>query len=114
MKEEAQTIPESGYAYLIEHFGAVAYVSFVWFCISLYRQFRQGRLQSDVLFQLAQGIPLGILVVTHFSQYAFSLPAFMSLWYVVGLCLGSYLTLKEMPESAPAVLKARLPRIQPA
>jgi hypothetical protein len=114
MKPEAQSIPESGYAYLMEHFGAVAYASFVWFCISLYRQFGQGRPGSDVLFQLAQGIPLGVLVVTHFSQYAFSLPAFMSLWYVVGLCLGSYLTLKEMPESAPAVLKARVPRIQPA
>ena len=114
MKPEAQTIPESGYAYLMEHFGVVAYATFVWFCISLYRQLQQGRARGDVLFQLAQGIPLAILVVTHFSQYAFSLPAFMSLWYVVGLCLGSYLTLKDMPESAPAPLKVRVPRIQPA
>lgn len=91
MGEEAQDIPESGYAYLLEHFGMVAYLSFVWFCISLYRQLRKATHEIGPLVTVAQGIPLGIFITMHFSQYPFSLPCFLSLWYVVGLCLSSYL-----------------------
>jgi hypothetical protein len=91
MKAEAQEIPESGYAYLLEHFGLIAYVSFVWFCASLYRQLCKVTRESKCLVTLVQGIPLGILIIMHFSQYPFSLPCFLSLWYVVGLCLGGYL-----------------------
>jgi hypothetical protein len=94
MGSEAQDIPESGYAYLLERFGLVAYASFIWFCLSLYRQLRKpGGAETD-LATLAQGIPLGILIIMHFSQYPFSLPSFMSLWYVVGLCLGRFLVPK--------------------
>jgi hypothetical protein len=91
MAPEAQVIPENGYAYLLEHFGLVAYASFVWFCISLYRQLRETGRPTN-LTTLAQGIPLGILIIMHFSLYPFSLPSFMSLWYVVGFCLSSFLS----------------------
>jgi hypothetical protein len=91
MKAEDKEIVESGYAYLIEHFGALAYASFLWFCISLYRQLRIAGTRDPGLSTLAQGVPLGLLVIMHFSQYPFSLPAFMSLWYIVGLCLSQYL-----------------------
>lgn len=91
MSPEAQTIPESGYAYLLEHFGLFAYIAFLWFCIALYRQLRERQRGGARLSLLAQAIPLGIIVIMHFSQYPFSLPDFLSLWYVVGLALSGYL-----------------------
>lgn len=91
MSMEARAITESGYAYLLEHFGLLAYVSFLWFCIALYRQFGAAGSRADPLMLLAQGIPLGILVVMHFSQYPFAFTQFISLWYIVGLCLSAYL-----------------------
>ncbi len=86
MGTEDQEIPESGYAYLLEHFGLTAYVAFVWFCVSLYLQLRKVRAPANLLI-VAQGIPFGIFVIMHFSQYPFSISSFMSLWYVVGFCL---------------------------
>jgi hypothetical protein len=91
MSLDIRAIPEIGYAYLLEQFGILAYLSFLWFCIALYRQFNQGESRSDALMLLAQGIPLGILVVMHFSQYPFGFTTFISLWYVAGLALGHYL-----------------------
>jgi len=91
MSMEVRAITESGYAYLLEHFGLLAYVSFVWFCIVLYQQFGMDRSRGDPLMLVAQGISLGMLVVMHFSQYPFSFTAFITLWYVVGFCLSGYL-----------------------
>jgi hypothetical protein len=101
MRDEVQEIPESGNAYLLEHFGAVAYASFVWFCLSLYRQLRKVTPESGSLAIVAQGIALGMLLVMHFSQYPFSLPAFMSLWYIVGLCLSYSLLPRNALPSSP-------------
>jgi hypothetical protein len=95
MRDEVEEIPESGYAYLLEHFGLVAYVSFLWFCVSLYRQLRKVPLGNPGLSVVAQGIPLGTLIIMHFSQYPFSLPTFMSLWYVVGFWLSKCLLPKD-------------------
>ena len=94
MSPEIRAIPEIGYAYLLEQFGILAYMGFLWFCIALYRQFNQGEFRTDPLMLVAQGIPLGILVVMHFSQYPFSFTEFISLWYIVGLALGLYLVPK--------------------
>jgi hypothetical protein len=104
MSQEIRAFPESGYAYLLEQFGILAYLSFLWFCIALYRQFNQDESRNDPLTLLAQGIPLGMLVVMHFSQYPFSFTAFISLWYIVGFCLSSNLTAKSpRPELAPSL-----------
>lgn len=100
MSPEVRSIPESGYAYLLEHFGLLAYVSFLWFCIALYRQFAAVRSRPDALTVVAQGIPLAMLVVMHFSQYPFSFTAFISLWYVVGFCLSRDL-LPKSPRREP-------------
>jgi hypothetical protein len=114
MSGEVRDIPESGYAYLLEHFGAVAYVSFLWFCVSLYRQLRVVRRRNAALSTVAQAIPLGILIIMHFSQYPFSLPAFLSLWYVVGLCLSDYLHPRTDLGLKPASVDGLAPQIQPA
>ncbi len=113
MTPEAQTIGESGYAYLLEHFGAVAYLSFIWLCFSLYGQLRTTNRQDGLSF-IAQGIPLGMLVIMHFSQYPFSLPTFMSLWYIVGLCLGDCLLLKRESVLTGVPTVDPILRVQPA
>jgi hypothetical protein len=104
MSPDIRAIPEIGYAYLLEQFGILAYLSFLWFCFALYRQFNQGETRTDALMLLAQGIPLGILVVMHFSQYPFSFTTFISLWYIVGLALSHHLLPKTSlgREVAPA------------
>jgi hypothetical protein len=108
MGPEAQTIPESGYAYFLEHFGVVAYASFLWFCIALYRQFDKGA-NADPLGVLVQGISLGILVVMHFSQYPLAFTAFISLWYIVGFWLSGYLLPETNPGEEPIPLRRRVP-----
>lgn len=108
MNPEIRAFPESGYAYLLEQFGILAYLSFLWFCIALYRQFNQGESRRDPLMLLAQGIPLGMLVIMHFSQYPFSFTAFISLWYVIGFSLSPYLLAKSHRlEPVPSLHLAR-------
>jgi hypothetical protein len=109
MRPEAQTIPESGYAYFLEHFGVVAYASFLWFCIALYRQLDKGSHADDPLGVLVQGISLGILVVMHFSQYPLAFTAFISLWYIVGFWLSGYLLPATNPGEEPTPLRRRAP-----
>jgi hypothetical protein len=107
MRPEMQSIPESGYAYLLEHFGIVAYVSFLGFCIALYREF--GGSRADPLGVLVQGVSLGILVVMHFSQYPLAFTAFISLWYIVGFSLSRCLLPKTNPGEEPSPLLRCLP-----
>jgi len=109
--EGAQSIPESGYAYVLERFGAVAYASFLWFCFSIYRQLGSVSARKSVLSVFGQGIALAMLVVMHFSFYPFSLPTFMSLWYIVGLCLSSYLLPKNNSGREPIRIDGQVPHL---
>jgi hypothetical protein len=108
-----QSIPESGYAYLLEHFGALAYAGFLWFCFSIYRQLGKPSIRNSTLPLIGQGMALAILVVMHFSYYPFSLPTFMSLWYVIGLCLSNYL-LPRNDSGLVSTSKRRIPQLQSA
>jgi hypothetical protein len=110
----SQTIPESGYAYVLEHFGALAYASFLWFCFSIYGQLKKPGSRPIALSVFGQGIALAMLVVMHFSYYPFSLPTFMSLWYVVGLCLSNYLLPKDQAGPELRKVETRVPELQPA
>jgi len=112
--DAVQEIPESGYAYLLERFGALAYVSFLWFCFSIYQQLGKAGTRVSALTLFGQGIALAILVVMHFSYYPFSLPTFMSLWYIVGFCLSNYLVAKDNARPELRKLKSRVPELQPA
>lgn len=112
MSPEAQTIPESGYAYLLERFGLLAYASFLWFCFSLFRLLRSVKRQPPVVAFIAQGISLGILVIMHFSQYPFSLPTFMSLWFVVGLCLSEFLLHKNDRDTSLSLATRAVPGVR--
>jgi len=114
MATEAQTIYESGYAYLLEHFGLIAYASFLWFCVSLYRQLRRACPGADGLSTLAQGVPLGILIVMHFWYYPFAPSFFGSIWYIVGLCLGNYLVPRKELAGGAVEQRRQAPSLLPA
>ena len=95
--DDVRKIPESGYAYLLEHFGFVAYASFLWFCGSLFAYFREREVSLNPLLLIAQSVPVCILIVMHTSQYPFSFIEYLMIWFVVGTCLG--LTLTRRPPS---------------
>jgi hypothetical protein len=95
--DDVRKIPESGYAFLLEHFGFPAYAGFIWFCCSLFAYFRKRELSLNPLLLIAQAVPVCILIVMHTSQYPFAFSEYLMIWFVVGTCLG--LTLAGRPPS---------------
>jgi hypothetical protein len=85
--DRVRKIPESGYAFLLEHFGFVAYASFLWFCFSLFSYLRKGGSGANPLLPIAQAVPLGVLIIMHTSQYPFGFSTFVFIWFVVGACM---------------------------
>lgn len=87
MSPEVQKIPESGYAFLLEHFGLFAYVSFLCFLFSVFRWLgRHWRDQSGLVF-ICQGVVIATFVVMHFSQYPFAFIEWLMLWLLLGFGL---------------------------
>jgi len=95
--DEVRKIPESGYAFLLEHFGFAAYAGFIWFCCSLFAYFRRTEASLNPLLLIVQAVPVCILIVMHTSQYPFAFSEYLMIWFVVGTCLG--LTLAGRPRS---------------
>ena len=87
MDDSVQRIPESGYAFLLEHFGFFAYASFVLFCFSLFFYLKRGGGGQNPLIPVAQVVPLCILIVMHTSQYPFAFSCYLAIWFVVGICI---------------------------
>jgi hypothetical protein len=52
-------------------------------------------------------------IIMHFSQYPFSLPCFLSLWYIVGLCLGNYLLPRKGLALGAVQRSGQVPGFQP-
>ncbi len=86
MSDAVQNIPESGYAFLLEHFGFFAYASFIWFCVSLFRYLGTPTLARSQLQLVGQAVPLCVLIVMHTSQYPFAFSEYLFIWFVVGNC----------------------------
>ncbi|HWH59806.1 MAG TPA: hypothetical protein VN682_19405 [Terriglobales bacterium] len=89
MRDEVQFIPESGYAFLLEHFGLAAYVTWLWFLLSLYRHLRLRDTGPAKLPLVSEAMVLGTFIVVHFSQYPFSFIGWLPIWYVFGLSMAS-------------------------
>jgi hypothetical protein len=87
MDDSVQKIPESGYAFLLEHFGFFAYASFIMFCFSLFFYFRKVESGLNPLVLIAQAVPVCILTVMHTSQYPFAFSEYLFIWFVVGTCI---------------------------
>jgi hypothetical protein len=87
MDDNVQSIPESGYAFVLEHFGLLAYAFFVWFCFSLFMHLRRSRTRLNPLTVIAQAVPVCVLIVMHTSQYPFAFIEYLFIWFVVGICM---------------------------
>jgi|GEM_PF-7131862 len=105
-----QTIPESGYAYLLEHYGLPAYGAFLALCLAMFREFSRASPTYRDLAQIGQGVVLGTVVTMHTSFYAFSFIGYLAIWFTLG-SLTAY-TAVERPRVAPAMLP--LPTPSPA
>lgn len=89
MKDEVRVITESGYGFLLEHFGWPAFLLWIWFLISTYRYLK---LRESVQWQLplvSEAMIMGIFVVMHFSHYPFSFIGWIPIWYIFGLSVAS-------------------------
>lgn len=87
MPDKVQTIPESGYAFLLEHFGLAAYTAFIWFCFSVFLYIQKSKENRSPLILIGQAFPVCILIVLHTSQYPFAFVEYLFIWFIVGMCL---------------------------
>ena len=87
MDDSVQKIPESGYAFLLEHFGFFAYASFVLFCFALLFYLKRREGDQNPLILVARVVPLCVLIVMHTSQYPFAFSEYLFIWFVVGICI---------------------------
>jgi hypothetical protein len=113
MADEVQQIPESGYAFLLEHFGLAAYVTWLWFLFSLYRHLRLRDAGPAKLPLVSEAMILGTFVVVHFSQYPFSFIGWLPIWYIFGLSMASaqvpIKSIREIASVAQREVPSRLP-----
>jgi hypothetical protein len=86
MDDSVRKFPESGYAFLLEHFGLAAYLLWIWFLFSMYRYLKL-RDSSRGNFLLSRAMIIATLVVMHFSHYPFNFVGWIPIWYVFGLSL---------------------------
>lgn len=106
MRDEVQKIPESGYAFLLEHFGLPAYVTWLWFLLSLYRHLRLRDTGPAKLPLVSEAMVLGTFIVVHFSQYPFSFIGWLPIWYVFGLSMASApVPVRSMRELGAAAMR---------
>jgi hypothetical protein len=87
MDDSVSKFTESGYAFLLEHFGLFAYASFIAFCFSLYFYLKKEQSGENSLVPIAQAVPVCILIVMHTSQYPFAFSCYLAIWFVVGMCI---------------------------
>lgn len=79
-----QEIPESGYAFLLEHFGFPAYASFLLLNIVMFAQFSRAKERHRSLAYIGQGTVAGTLVTMHMSHYPFSFIGYLMIWFALG------------------------------
>jgi hypothetical protein len=109
MSPEVQKIPESGYAFLLEHFGLFAYGTFLWFLISLFRSMNRKREGQNPLSTISQGIAVGMFIVMHFSQYPFAFIEWLVLWFLLGASMSTQSRPQGLPYAISATNRAASP-----
>jgi hypothetical protein len=82
-----ERIPESGYGFLAEHFGLVAYFSWLWFMFSMYRYLKSRESAGRQLIFVMRAMIVGMFVVMHFSHYPFAFIGWLPIWYIFGLSM---------------------------
>lgn len=84
LNEDVQTIPESGYAFLLEHLGAPAYIGFLAFHLVLFLSLFHVPEKKRDLALIAQGMIVGTLITMHTSYYAFGFIYYLPIWWIYG------------------------------
>jgi hypothetical protein len=89
MSPDIRKIPESGYAFLLEHFGLMAYVMFIWFLLSFFIFTNKRENRENAVLLISQAMAPGMLVVMHFAEYPFSFIGWVLIWFMVGASVGA-------------------------
>jgi hypothetical protein len=89
MRTEVEIMGESGYGWLLEHFGMAAFLLWTWFVVSTYRHLRLRDSGQEQIPLLSEAMILGTFVVMHFSEYPFSFIGWIPIWYIFGLSVAS-------------------------
>ena len=105
---DVQKIPESGYAYLLEHFGLAALILFVWFHVCLYQHLARARAENKAMAQIGQVQCVASLVTLHFSQYPLGFIPYLFIWFYLG---ASMLSVSPEVSQAPSTNPKNLPGI---
>jgi hypothetical protein len=85
MGEDPHVNHESGYGWLLEHFGLAAYLLWMWFLVAMYRHSKLPDSSQRQIPLLSQAMIVGTFVVMHFSYYPFSFIGWIPIWYLFGL-----------------------------
>lgn len=101
-----RAIPESGYAFLAEHFGLPAYASFVAFHLWLFASLSRCPRRPGSLAEIAQATIAGTLVTMHTSQYPFSFAGYLGIWFLLGCASHPLARLEPAWTIAPRQLPA--------
>jgi hypothetical protein len=89
MGEDPDVNHESGYGWLLEHFGLAAYLLWMWFLVSMYRHMKLRDSGQWQLPLVSEAMILGVFVIMHFSFYPFSFVGWIPIWYIFGLSVAS-------------------------
>lgn len=89
MQEDPEVMHESGYGWLLEHFGLPAYFLWMWFAVALYRHLRLRDSGDWQIPLLSEAMIAGAFIVMHFSYYPFSFIGWIPIWYIFGLAVAS-------------------------
>lgn len=100
MRDDVVLLTESGYGFLLEHFGSAAYIAWMWFLFAMYRYLKLTDSSQGQLALLSRAMILGTLVIMHFSQYPFSFIGWLPIWYVFGLSMAGAST-EASPAASP-------------
>jgi hypothetical protein len=87
MRTEVEIMGESGYGWLLEHFGMPAFLLWVWFLISMYRHMKLRDSGTEQIPLLSEGLIVATFVVMHFSYYPFSFIGWIPIWYFFGIAV---------------------------
>jgi hypothetical protein len=87
MRTEVEIMGESGYGWLLEHFGMPAFLLWVWFLISLYRHLKLRDSGTEQIPLLSEALIVATFVVMHFSYYPFSFIGWIPIWYFFGIAV---------------------------
>lgn len=113
MGEDPDVNHESGYGWLLEHFGLPAYFLWMWFLVSTYKYLNLRESSPWQIPLMSQGMILGMFVVMHFSYYPFSFVGWIPIWYAFGLSLAGPYIVPSKVQVRQRSLAGQTPRLLP-